>query len=175
MSTKRLLAIGLLALAATAANDVLACGDKFLVSSRGTRHQRAPIARTPASILVYANPASELPKALTNVPVEATLRKAGYRPTSVATAEELDAALRTGSFDLVVAGLAEVQALRDRTQVTDKSAYLPVLYNASASVLKQARKQYQIILKAPTRIEAFLETIDAAVALTQAMHAKSAK
>ena len=175
MLKTRLFAIGFFTLAVAMANESLACGDKFLVSSRGTRHQRAPVARRSAAILVYANPSSQLPKALTNVPVEATLRKAGYRPTSVATAEELDAALENGSWDLVVADLAEVQALRDRNDVAEGSNYLPVVYNASASVLKQAKSQYQIILKAPTRIEAFLETIDDAVALTQTMHAKSGK
>ena len=37
--------------------DLLACGDKFLVTGRGTRFQRPKNARA-ASVLIYANPAS---------------------------------------------------------------------------------------------------------------------
>ena len=39
---------------------VLACGDKFLMPSRGSRFQQAPMERMPASILFYANPSSPL-------------------------------------------------------------------------------------------------------------------
>jgi len=96
---KRLLAVGLLVLA-NAGTDLLACGDKFLVISRGTRFQRAAAARQPANILVYANPASTLPKALEKVMVDATLRKAGYKPTSVSDANALEQALRQGGWFL---------------------------------------------------------------------------
>ena len=70
---KRPCAAGLLLLIGVSSGDVLlACGDKFLVSSRGTRFQRAAVAREPASILIYTNPASELPKVLPASP--STLR-----------------------------------------------------------------------------------------------------
>src|SRR5437879_7674005 len=77
-------------------NILLACGDKFLVLSRGTRYQRAPAVRKPVAILIYANPASEVPKALAGVPVDATLRSVGYRPTTVATPAEFEKALSHG-------------------------------------------------------------------------------
>jgi len=76
-----------------------ACGDKFLVSSRGTRYQRAPVAYGPAAILIYTNPASEVPKALASVSVASTLSRAGYRPTVVGTAAEFEAMLSRGGWD----------------------------------------------------------------------------
>ena len=45
-------------------DSLLACGDKFLVSSRGTRYHLAPAVRKPAAILIYTNPVSDVPKAL---------------------------------------------------------------------------------------------------------------
>ena len=66
--------------------DLFACGDKFLVVGRATRFKHASVPRRPAVILIFADPASNLPRALANVPVDATLRKAGYQPTSVASA-----------------------------------------------------------------------------------------
>src|SRR3954468_21200537 len=85
----------------------LACGAKFLLPSRGTRFDRAPVARTPAAILVYANPASELPQALSKLSVDAALRRVGYRPTVVSSLSELERALTAGGWDVIVVDLAD--------------------------------------------------------------------
>jgi hypothetical protein len=158
--TKRMLFAGFLLLGATATGrDLLACGDKFLVVGRGTRFQRAS-ARIPASILVYANPTSNLPKALANLPVDATLRKAGYKPTTVTSSTDLDTALGRGGWDLVVADVADTQALTARLHGGSGPLMLPVVYNATNSELAQARKQYAHVLKSPTKNQSFLDAID---------------
>jgi hypothetical protein len=170
--TKRILLVGFLVVGAGATgHDLLACGDKFLVVGRGTRFQRAS-ARTPASILVYANPASNLPKALANVPVDATLRKAGYKPTTVTSTVDLDAALGRGGWDLVLADLADSAALAGRLR-TDGPMVLPVVYNATTSELAQAKKQYAQVLKSPTKNQSFLDAIDDALAVRARARAKS--
>jgi hypothetical protein len=79
---KRFLAAMLLA-GIVPGSNVLGCGDKFLVFSRGTRYQRAPVSREPSAILIYLDPLSDVSRGLAGVPVDATLRKAGYRPTMV--------------------------------------------------------------------------------------------
>ena len=84
------------------AGDLLACGDKFLVTSRGTRYQRPKDARA-ASILIYANPTSGLPDTLKRVRVESVLKKQGHRSTTVETIEQLTAILASGRFDVVLA------------------------------------------------------------------------
>ena len=71
----------------------LACGDKFLLPSRGTRFQQPPRERIPATILLYANPASPLPQALTKLSVNVALRKVGYRPTFVDSLDALERAV----------------------------------------------------------------------------------
>src|SRR5262245_152464 len=97
--TNRLCAFGLALLTiANSSSVLLACGDKFLVSTRGTRYQRAAAPREPAAILIYTNPESELPKVVAGASVDATLRKAGYRPTTVATSDEFEKALNRGGW-----------------------------------------------------------------------------
>ena len=136
------------------------CGDKFLVSSRGTRYQRAPVAYGPAAILIYTNPASEVPKALASVSVASTLSRAGYRPTLAGNAAEFETMLSRGGWDLVLVGMADAQAVSQR--VKSNAAVLPVVLTAED--LKQTRKQYPVVLKGPTKSDAFLDVIADALA-----------
>jgi hypothetical protein len=146
--------------------DLSACGDKFLVLGRGSRFQHAALARFAAAILVYANPGSTLPQALANLPVEATLRKAGYRPTTVASAQDFEDALHTRKWDLLLVDVSDTEAVTARVAGESSSpAILPVLYNPTGNELAAARKQYRCVLKSPTKNESFLETIDEALAL----------
>lgn len=152
---------GLILLAGFGSIDLLpGCGDKFLVSSRGTRYQRAPVAYGPSAILIYTNPSSEVPRALASVSVSATLTRVGYRPTLVGNAAEFEAMLTRGGWDLVLVGMADAQAVSQR--VKSNAAVLPVVLTAED--LKQTRKLYPVVLKGPTKSEAFLETIADALA-----------
>ncbi len=82
---KILLVVGILILYGIGSGELLACGDKFLVASRGTRYQRAGQARHGASILVYMHASSTIPKAFERVSEDVT-KKAGYRVTRVENA-----------------------------------------------------------------------------------------
>jgi hypothetical protein len=158
MTTRFVAATVLLLAGIVGSEPLLACGEKFLIRSRGTRFQRAAPARVAASILIYANPAVNLPKALANVPVDATLRKAGYTPTTVTTRQELDTALGRGGWDLVLVDVA------DSGVVSGRAPTLPVVFNATSAQVAAAKKQHQRILKAPTKSQSFLDTIDDALA-----------
>jgi DNA-binding NtrC family response regulator len=171
---KRLLAVGVLVSCAAAGGaDLLACGDKFLVVSRGTRFQRAATARQPANILVYANQASTLSTTLEKAKFDATLRKAGYRPTSVAGPNELEQALRQGGWDLVVADLADSTIVRGQLQGDRAPMVLPIVLNATGSEMAQAKKDYQRVLKGPIKSQALLEAIDDALALREKLRSKT--
>jgi hypothetical protein len=154
--------------------DLLACGDKFLVLGRGTRFQRGARAHVPAEILVYANPASALPKAFSNLPVESILHKAGHRSTSVASINELDRALRQSKFDVVLADIADSDAIKARlSQGIDGPLLVPVIYNPTGEELKEAKKHYACILRSPTRGDSFLDVIDDAVVMRLKAQSKS--
>ena len=172
MST-RFLAVGLVLLVATGSGGaVRACGDKFLVSRGGTRFQRAAVARKPATILIYSNPASEVHSGLAGMAVDATLTKAGYRPTTVATSDELDKALLRGGWDLVLVGMADAAATVKRLQGDRAPAVLPVV-SGPASAAKETSKLYPVVLKAPAKSHSFLSAIDEALARRPKPQAKS--
>jgi len=162
---KTLLTVGILIIYGIVSGELLACGDKFLVASRGTRYQRAGQARQ-ASILVYLHAKSTLQKAFENVSEERT-KKAGYRVTSVANANELEQALRQGGWDVLLADLADSPDVRGRIQNSGPGGPLlvPVAYRATGTEIAQAKKEYQRILKGPIKTYAFLEAMDDLLAL----------
>jgi hypothetical protein len=90
------------------ATDVFACGDKFLVGSRGTRYQRPKNARA-ASVVIYADPSADGTSR-----VEAFLNRYGHRATVVTTLDQLSALLSHSRFDVILATkdmTAQVQKL----------------------------------------------------------------
>jgi hypothetical protein len=165
MKLRLTVATMLLVTGVAAQGDLRACGDKFLVVSRGTRFQLA-VARTTAAILIYANPASNLPRALANLPIDDTLRKAGHKPTTVTTAAAFDAALGRGGWDLVLVDAADSRDVSTRLAADRASAVvLPVVYNTTAGQLAEVTRQYQCVLKSPTKNQSFLDKVDEALSL----------
>jgi len=142
--------------------SVIACGDKFLVVSRGTRFDRAAPQRD-AAILIYVNPATALARDFAQMPLESTLRKAGYVPTTVSGAQELDRALARGDWALVLMDAKDVQDVRSRMRGT--ATLLPVLHDPTSDAFKQAKKQYQHVLKSPAKSRVILDAIDEALAV----------
>ena len=163
---KTLLAVGVLFIYGISSGELLACGDKFLVASRGTRYQRAGQARHGASILVYMHASSTIPKAFERVSEDVT-KKAGYRVTRVANANELDQALRQGGWDVLLADLADSPDVRGRVQSSGPDAPLlvPVAYGVTGTQIAQAKKEYQRVLKGPIKTYAFLAAMDDALAV----------
>ena len=148
----------------SASSDVFACGNKFLVASRGTRFGKVPVARQDAAILVYANPDSTMPQTMATVPVETVLLKAGYKPTIIADPDEFNQALSQGGWDLVLADLNDSAAVR--AQMGDEAPMLvPILYAPTKGDFQQAKKEYDSVIKAPVKSQRFLESVDAAVAM----------
>lgn len=139
-----------------------ACGDKFLVASRGTRYQRAPLTRLPASILIYSRTAGQLPGRGEVEGIEEILRKNGYTPTMAGSATEFDRALGRGGWDLVVVGIADAAATSRR--LPERAGLMPVLVNPTAEEMKLSRKEYPVVLKAPAKSQAVLDAVDRALA-----------
>jgi len=107
--------------------DLLACGDKFLVGSRGTRYQRPKNARI-ASIVIYADPSSETRGAPARV--QSMLKSQGHSTTTATTLEQLSAILKAGTFDVVV--VASDAALKVRQVLSDPGAAAVVAFDTTA-------------------------------------------
>jgi hypothetical protein len=157
------LVVTILLLGVIAAGEPLfACGEKFRVGTRLTRFQQPPRARGAASILIYANPA--LSKALAGVPVDQALSKAGYKPTSVTSPKEFQAALDRGGWDLVLLDVGDSGAAIARSPVANAPVVVPVIFNASKAELAAAKKQHPHALKGPIKSQSLVHAIDDALA-----------
>lgn len=135
--------------------DLFACGDKFLVAGRGTRYQRPKNFRA-ASVLIYANPSSDLQSSLRKMPVESVLKREGHRSTRVDAREELSATLASGRFDVVLAASEDTAAVEELVGAAPNA---PVVLGICP---KAAEKGSACALKAPKEHH-LLEAIDKAV------------
>lgn len=145
------------------AAELAACGDKFLVASRGTRFQRAGLARRPANVLVYAPPASSLTATVSQLGVSDALRKVGYSPTVVTDAGELARELREGRWDLVLVDLADAASLPRTGGAAVAPAVVAVVYQTQGDVLAQARRSYDGVIRKPGRARAVVDGVDDAL------------
>jgi hypothetical protein len=137
--------------------DLLACGDKFLVSGRGTRYQRPKNARS-ASILIYANPASGLEASLRKMPVESLLKREGHRSTKVEAAAQLPATLAGGKFDVVLASSGDAAEVERLLGASPDAPIVVAVCETSAA------KDASCGVKASPKERHLLEAIDKAVA-----------
>ena len=157
---RRTVFIGLAALVGILTwSSLLACGDKFLVVSRGTRYQRPKNARA-ANVLIYANPASAMPATLKSLPVESVLKHEGHRSTRVETPEQLTAILAGGRFDVVLASSGDAPAVE---KLLGASPDAPVMLSFCPKE-KALAKDAACDLSSPPKEQSLLEAIDKAVA-----------
>jgi hypothetical protein len=123
---------------------VLACGDKFVVLGRGVRFF---ITKYPATILIYVNPSSHMPAAMKEFRLEATLKRAGHKPKIVGSSADLEQALTTGKYDVVLADLSDSPAVqKDAASATSKPLVVPVLYKPTPEELAAVEKQYGCLI-----------------------------
>ena len=169
----------LLVMAAGATDPLGACGDKYLTLGLGTRYHWSAKERRAAGILIYATPNSELSKLLASLSVDDAMKKAGYQPTVASSGDQLDAALGTRTWDVVVVDGAETDAVAPRVRrAPGAPQVLPVLTRATKEDVKRAEKTYDVVLKAPSKNRVFVDAVDDAMdvhAFEIAEAAKAAK
>lgn len=165
----------LVAVGVGAVDHLAACGDKYLNLGLGTHYHRSAAERRAAAILVYANSGSELSRLLTGLSVEAAMNKVGYRPAIASSPSELDAALRTRTWDVIVVDARDMQTVVQRLPKTATPHVVPVLTRPTKPELKQAEKIYDTVLNTPTRNRAFVDVVDDAMDLHEMEIAAAAK
>lgn len=176
MFARRIVLIVIAVLTATVGtHDVVACGDKFLVPSRGARFELSMAVRQRAAILLYAHPQSALASAVTRLSIDPALQKAGYRPTFVAGAGELEQALRRGGWDVVLADVADGPAVTRAVAMGDTPAVLAVVSETKGVDMSRTKKLYTVVLKTPKHSQSFIDAIDDAFVQRRTAQAKAAK
>ena len=150
---------GMLLLSATL---VLACGDKLLVLHRGLRFQDFA-GSTVASILLY-EPQSPASNAFNDGQLESTLVKAGHKLRRVGEQTQLDEAVKSGHYDLVLVALSDATAVEEALHGTPSPpVVVPVVHEASKAEAQQAKKHFRCMLKAPDKAGNYLNAIDRAL------------
>jgi len=154
--------------------DLIACGDRFLVPSRGLRFELRPATRQQAAVLFYVNPASDLGTLFTKLSVDPAVRKAGYRPTLVTNTGELTRALTETAWDVVLIDLGD-----NSTVELPSAKGLPMLVgvtlDSKSTNPARAKQHYAAVLKSPTRSQAFVDALDEAVTKQRSARAKTVK
>jgi len=147
--------LGILSLGPDSAS---ACGDKFVLVGAGARVMRS---KYPSRVLVFMNPSSRIPAAEKEFHVEATLTAAGHKATVVESQAEVQKALETGKYDLVLADAADVPQLRQRCGASpSKPAVLPLLYKPTAEELAAAEKEANCVARPSKKATDLLVVVD---------------
>ena len=150
-----------------------ACGEKLLLLGRGIRFQSRHTPR-PASVLLYL-PQSATIQRLTDPNLELALKEAGHAVRAVTTSADLEGALRSGSYDVVLADVTDAPEL-DRAQAvaTVNAVVLPAVYLvAPAQQAKQqtqtdrnnASKTFGVMIEVPGRPGHYCAAVDKAMDL----------
>jgi hypothetical protein len=149
-----------------AADRPSACGDKYLNLGLGTHYHRSPAERRAAAVLVYASAGSELSKLLAALSVEDAMKKVGYQPAIASSGAQLDAALSSRKWDVIVVDSSDMPSVSLRVQKTAGAAHLvPVLTRPTKDQLKQAEKTYDTVINTPSRNRVFVDVVDEAMDL----------
>jgi CheY-like chemotaxis protein len=175
MKTFHLLAALTFGLAATVAHPVLACGDKFLVPTRGIRFALTPSARQQAAVLMDLDPASALPGLFAKLSIQQALQKAGYRVTIATTTGEFQEALRQRTWDVLLIDVSHNSLVASGAPMSGSPAIVAVAVNASKADLLNGKKQYSAVLRSPTHSQALVDAFDAAVSERNSARAKRTK
>jgi len=142
----------------------LACGDKLLVVGRGVRFQRT-IAAHKGNVVIYSA-SVQSGTVLKSSLVQTTLTKAGHKLQTVEGASQLDAALKSGTVDVVLGDFAELAPVaRELQSAASKPVVLPILFKPSKADFAAAQKEYKLALKAPADQIQLLTAIDEAMKL----------
>jgi hypothetical protein len=134
------------------------CGDKFVLIGGAARINRS---KFPSRVLVFMNPASRVPAAEKEFHVEATLTAAGHKAKVVESEAEVEKALESGKYDLVLADYADVPGLRKQCAASaSKPAVLPLLYKPTAAELSAAEKEANCLVRPSKKSSDLLAVID---------------
>jgi hypothetical protein len=157
------------------AAPVHACGDKLMMLGRGIRFQSKHTPRA-ATVLLYL-PESATGQLLTDPKLEIALREAGHAVRAVTSPSDLETALGSGTFDVVLANFTHAPELERAKSIAERNAViLPAIYlvaPASGVAAKQqtkadrekASKAFAVIVEVPGRPGHYCHAVDRAMEL----------
>jgi hypothetical protein len=158
---RRRLAFATLLLSFSIGPDVLsACGDKFFLVGRGDRFSRAYATLHPGNIVIYTGGTTTVSKGLRDARLHRFISRAGHRVVVAADRAELNSVLKSGSIDVVLAGLGQAVDLdKDVAAAPSKPTLLPI-EGDGADARAVPPHQFAATLKASDKVNRFLAGIE---------------
>ncbi len=139
---------------------VLACGDKFLLIGRGASYRGRYVAIHPASILLSGPRAAGSGE----IDVRRILQRAGHHVDYAADDAQLQAAIRSRKYDIIVTPMDTLAAMESQVRSLSSNALvLPILFASNEKEVAQAEKQYECIAKSTAKQRSFLGVLDDAM------------
>ncbi len=143
------------------AESVQACGDKFLLASRGAKFRQAYAAIYPASVIVFARPERSSAKAMRDPRFLADLKQAGHRVSLIDDERALSRALQADRIDVLLTDAADADQVATRANAAPtKPRILPVMFKPTKEAAKAVEARYETCLKSDDRPGRYLATID---------------
>ena len=138
-----------------------ACGDKLLILGRPLHFKSRP-----ASILAYAPPGSVLESMLASQQWSTAIAKGRHRVIVILAPERLFQVLKGERFDLIL--VTSTEATMSPAQLADASfpaVVVPVVEKTSRETLRNAEKEYGVVMRSTAKSGDYLFEIDRAVGL----------
>ena len=140
-----------------AATDAFACGESLFRTGQGMRYNSYAAPR-PATVLIYSDAAGST--ARNDGELRKGLEKAGHRVTVVSDAEDLETAAGARPFDVVIADLAEIDALTESMGAeTVKPDFLPVVAR-SVGIDRELRERFAWCVREGAGVGQYLKGIN---------------
>ena len=138
-----------LACSLLASADVTACGDKYM--RLAARLGPAYTAQHRASVLIYMPQDSIVPAAAKKLRLQDSLKRAGHHVEAVDREADLQTALRTRTYDVVIADAAAAATLAPTLiAASGRPTLVPIFHNRSRE-LDEARKQSRCLIASADR------------------------
>jgi|SoiMetStandDraft_2_1073263.scaffolds.fasta_scaffold63825_2 hypothetical protein len=158
---RKRLTLATLLLSFTIGPDVLfACGDKFFLVGRGDRFSRAYATLHPGHILIYTGGTTTVSKGLRDARLHKFITRAGHHVVIASDRGELDRVLKSGSVDVVVAGLGQaVDLVTEVGAAPSKPTLLPI-EGDGADAHTASQPQFAATLKSSDKVNRFLGSLE---------------
>ena len=155
---KRISAVLVLALCVTAI-DVQACGE---LTSRmgGALRYRAFITRHPATILVYAGPASQQHFSEDGTKLHDNLQRAGHKVTLAKGPAELSQALSAHTYDVIIVYAGDLDSVTAQIMQASRGPTLIPVIDRDAKDERAMREHFPRLVNEDANLNQFLKLIE---------------
>lgn len=157
---KRLTLVTLLLSFAMGPDVLFACGDKFFLVGRGDRFSRAYATLHPGHILIYTGGTTTVSKGLRDARLHKFITRAGHHVVIASDRGELDRVLKSGSVDVVVAGLGQAVDLVTVVRAAPSKPTLLPIEGDGADARAASQPQFAPMLKSSDKVNRFLGSIE---------------